>query len=671
MATPTMPSAATQESEQVQALRRLGAQRGYSPEEVQSRLEQSGLVQAQGSGFGHAAGVAARGLVQGAGNLVGLPFGMAGQAYQAATGNQPPAMLQPQGANVANQMGLPQPTGPGERVAMAAGENGMMAAALPGAGAAGIALGAGAGAAGQTAAENGAGPLGQAAASMAVGVGVPVVGALGAAAIRSMLAGASSRRLAAEQSAALLRAGNPNAALSLGQVAQGGVSRLAQAGIRNMPGANQVLRENSDLQASQMGQTAGRIADDFSLGGTPASAGAAIQRGISEGYIPRFKSVAGKLYERAYSFIPPETPVIPSHTVKLAADMDALQASARPLSDRVANPKVMGIMHDLASTLEENPQGIPFNVLKELRSRLGSILSGDELVSDINLRDVRRIYGSLSEDMTDAVAAQGPDAMGAWGKAETFWKTGMDRIERILQPLADQRTPEKAFTAVMSGSREGASILQGTMRSLGPEERRLVQATVVRRLGVANPGMQDAAGDTFSPETFLTRWNTFAPEARTALFEGVDTRTVGNLNALAKAVEIRKKAAGTMPNPSGTAPNTAFFAILSGLGSMAMGAATGNLTGGAIGAAGAPLVASTGATIAAKAFTSPRLINWMVKQTQVPFGAMAQQIALLAKQSQSWSDEDRATADSLVSSLGNVDWNQILTAQAVADGLAH
>jgi hypothetical protein len=87
-------------------------------------------------------------------------------------------------------------------------------------------------------------------------------------------------------------------------------------------------------------------------------------------------------------------------------------------------------MEDLAKTLEESPQGIPFGVVKELRSRLGAILSGDELVTDINLRDVRRLYGSLSEDMTTAIAAKGPAALNAWNKAETFWKTGMDRIEK-------------------------------------------------------------------------------------------------------------------------------------------------------------------------------------------------------------------------------------------------
>jgi hypothetical protein len=78
-----------------------------------------------------------------------------------------------------------------------------------------------------------------------------------------------------------------------------------------------------------------------------------------------------------------------------------------------------------------------------------------------------------------------------------------------------------------------------------------------------------------------------------------------------------------------------------------MGAATGNLTGSAIGAAGAPLVASTGATLAAKAFTSPKMIDWMVKQTKVPFGLLTQQLALLAKHSQKWPEQDREVAQSL------------------------
>jgi hypothetical protein len=85
----------------------------------------------------------------------------------------------------------------------------------------------------------------------------------------------------------------------------------------------------------------------------------------------------------------------------------------------------------------------------------------------------------------------------------------------------------------------------------------------------------------------------------------------------------------------------------------------------------APLAGAGVANIAAKAFTSPRILKWLVGTTKVPFGAMAQQLALLAKQSQKWSDEDKEIADGLVSHLGGIDWNQILTAQAVADGLAH
>ena len=668
----TAPVAPSGEDPRVEELRRIGRERRYSDAEIQAKLEQAGLVQRSsfGAGLGHAAGVAARGLVQGAANLVGTPFAIGGAAYQAATGQPAPQMLRPQGQAVADQMGLPQAQGAGERVALAAGENATMGALMPGASAAGIGLGAAAGAAGQGAAEAGAGPMGQMAAQAAVGLGIPIAATMGAAAIRSMIAGASARRAAAQQSAALLRAGDPNAALSLGQVAQGGVARIAQAGIRNIPGSNQVLRENANLQAQQMGQRAGRIADELSPGGTPTSAGMAIQQGIKSGYIPRFKSVSNQLYNRAFSFVPEDTPVIPSATINLAAKMDDVQAAARPLSDHIANPKVSKIMEDLATTLEQSPQGIPFGVIKELRSRLGAILSGEDMVTDISLRDVRRLYGSLSDDMTTAISEKGPAALNAWTRAETFWKNGMDRIEGILQPLVDKRTPEQAFAALTSGSRDGATILRGTMRSLGAEERGLVQSTVVRRLGLANPSAQDAAGDVFSPETFLTRWNAFHPEAKSALFEKADPRVVGNLDALAKAIEIRKKAAGAMPNPSGTAPNTAFFAIMSGLGSLGMGAMTGNLQGASVGALGGPLAAATGSTLAAKAFTSPRLIDWMVRQTKVPFGMLAQQLALLAKDSQKWPEQDRAVAQDLSSTLGNIDWSQILMARAVADGLA-
>jgi hypothetical protein len=722
----------------------------------------------------HGAGLIGRMGVQGIGNLASLPFGMAGAAYQGVTGNEPPAMLQGnQGTNAANELGLPQYQGAGERIIGAAGENAVMSAVMPGACLGMTALGAGAGAAGQAATEAGAGPLGQMAASAVVGMGIPIVGTMGAAAIRSAVAGSSARREAARQSQALLQAGNPNAPMTLGQVAEGGMARTIEGGLRNIPGASGTFQRVLGEQADGMSQRATRIADGISGGGTPTSAGATVQRGISEGFVPRFKATANDLYKKVLAQVPGETPIFPTKSIMLAAEQGNLAASARPLSDNISSPKVAGILEDLAATVESSPKGVPFEVLKELRSRLGAMLSGDEMVADVNLRDVKRLYGALSDDMRNGIAGfdknlspllradshilagefvdnlgyaagsaaeraqflpgitaryqelrtrglddqaildyfaegkrahgyapdqiaraldgartfmtqsraslggttvgktvePGSEALRAWDRAETYYRAGSDRIERVLQPLLDKKTPERAFGALLSGTKEGATVLRSTMRSLKGDEKRLVASTVLRRLGKANPSAQDALGDVFSPETYLTNWNKLSPEAKGALFEGIDPMVTKDLNGLAQAMELQRKASNVLPNRSGTASNTAFWSILNGLAGGVTGLAMGGgaAKGAMIGAGATMAAAGTGKVLAEKVFTNPRMIRWLVKQTKVPLGAIQQELVILAKDSQRWDAESRDIADEIGNTFSNVDWRTMGLATAVAD----
>jgi hypothetical protein len=130
----------------------------------------------------------------------------------------------------------------------------------------------------------------------------------------------------------------------------------------------------------------------------------------------------------------------------------------------------------------------------------------------------------------------------------------------VFDGQADTR--ETAFKALFSGSREGATMLRSTMRSLPPAEKRLVASTVLRNLGKAKPFDQDDVGQVFNPETYLTRWNTLAPEARAALFDGIDPAFSKDLTALAKAMNLQREAQRTLANPAGTAVNTAAWSVM-------------------------------------------------------------------------------------------------------------
>jgi hypothetical protein len=77
-----------------------------------------------------------------------------------------------------------------------------------------------------------------------------------------------------------------------------------------------------------------------------------------------------------------------------------------------------------------------------------------------------------------------------------------------------------------------------------------------------------------------------------------------------------------------------------------------------------------GGNLTARAFTNPRIVHRLVRQTRVPFGALYQELAILAKDSQKWPAEDRETAQELSQTLGGMDWRSSLLASAAADATA-
>src|SRR5690606_13235399 len=118
---------------------------------------------------------------------------------------------------------------------------------------------------------------------------------------------------------------------------------------------------------------------------------------------------------------------------------------------------------------------------------------------------------------TSLVNAGRGDAAQAYRMADRFWRERVDEIDRTLAPIIGKdgaKSAEQAFQAVerMTRTQGGnAQRLARLMSSLPDEEAAMVRATIIGRLGNARSGAQNAAGDAFSPQTFLTNWNDMSP----------------------------------------------------------------------------------------------------------------------------------------------------------------
>lgn len=170
------------------------------------------------------------------------------------------------------------------------------------------------------------------------------------------------------------------------------------------------------------------------------------------------------------------------------------------------------------------------------------------------------------------------------------------------------------------------------MQSLPEEGQKAVTAAALRRMGLANAGAQDAAGEAFSAATFLTNWNKASPEARRALFDRYGKGFSRDMDRIASVAERIKNGGQAIANPSGTAKQGAQFAYWGGLG--------GALMTGQVGAALGLGLGGVGSNLAARLMTNPRFVKWLAASTDKPIGALPAQINVLKRVASESADPD-------------------------------
>lgn len=430
------------------------------------------------------------------------------------------------------------------------------------------------------------------------------------------------------------------------------------------------LRKASEKAAEKMQARLAAIADDVSIVKGSDEAGRAIEQGIrgEGGFIDRFKATSNKLWGALDSKIPAASQVKPEKTV------DALNAMVRDdsVGKVLNNSKIEGVSKalrdalgpvmtnnstlnrvvrdsgqaaaapskftgaqraepDFSRTLGTRPaefeggtaQQVPirnlatgapvvrdtiaYGDLKALRSQIGEMIGSKDLVSDIPRAQLKRLYSALSEDVKTAAANAG--AAKEFARANSYTRAGHGRIEGFVEKIVNKGELDKIFEAAAKGG-DGLQRINAIKRSLKPEEWEVVSSNVIRRLGQATKGQQDAAGESFSVAKFLTDWNGLG-RAKNVIFSGSDKlkNYRDNLDKIARASERMKFAAREMQNPSGTAQAIANYGTISAGGASL---ATGNL--GTFGMILMTVAANKGASTL---MANPTFVRWLARSTTV------------------------------------------------------
>lgn len=354
-------------------------------------------------------------------------------------------------------------------------------------------------------------------------------------------------------------------------------------------------------------QGTGRIRD-------AESAGQAVIGGVRD-FSERLSNRAEPLFEAVTSRVGADTPVAASNTLRTLDDLTTPIAGAEATSQRFVSSFIRGLADDLATDAGASG-ALPFHALQKVRSLVGRELGDTGLRTDVPKAQLKQVYAAISDDIRTAAKAAGADATHAFNRANDFYRSGMARVERTLEPLVRNKVPEKVFDAIVSGSRSGPTQIRTLYRSLSSEQQDTVTGAIIRRLGTATPGQQGAEGAEFSFSTFLTRWNQIDEGARNAVFRrGRNVQLGDDINALARYAERVRESSHAFANPSGTSGALlgGSMALLSG-GSVIMSPVLG------AGVLTLPLIfgsGAAGANVAARLMTSPRVVHWLAQATRL------------------------------------------------------
>lgn len=482
----------------------------------------------------------------------------------------------------------------------------------------------------QAAKDAGLGRVGQSVAGMA-GAMIPFANVSGAArrALRGPLESAAdgAQRVADFRSAGV--SPSPN------QVFHTGTMQTIEGLLAHAPGSRPRIVRFGQQQALDMGNSVERAASHLSAAGDEQTAGRDIESGITSpgGFTDRFRKTTNALFGDLDQYVPQDATSDTTHT------MEALDRIGKPLpglegtsallhGDRVVAVRkamradlgiqtlhVLGPNGEVTASFTSNAKTIPYSSLKALRSQVGSMLDSNELISNIPRGKLKVLYGAITDDMKSVVEKYGgKKGMQAFNRANRYVRAGHKRIDEILQPIMSRNLPERMYTAALSGSRQGGSLIHGVMQSLAPGQQKTVAATVLRMMGQAKPGAQNASGDLFSVGTFLTNWSAMSNQAKQALFSRFGSDYVQNLNRLASVASDIRNSSAVYSNPSGTS-NALYLERTIGGAFMAL------MTGhpGYVVGIGAGMGASNQA---AKLILSPTFIRWLSKNSMKPLGSL-------------------------------------------------
>lgn len=289
-----------------------------------------------------------------------------------------------------------------------------------------------------------------------------------------------------------------------------------------------------------------RIAGSVGNTGDNAATGQSAQKGM-EAWERQTEGRGGQLFDAIP--IKADTPLDLASAKQTLSEINGALSSNPQLASLVRDPKLVAYQ----KALESGP--LSWADTKAFRSYIGKIIGKPGLTSDGASDDaMRALYGSLSQDMERAAAAHSPEAAKAFSRANQYWRGRQSRIDDVMSKIVgkDRNLSAEQTTAQLerwAGAKGGDfNKLSRAVRSLPEDEANNVRAYFIDRMGMAKAGGQDSNAEVFSPDVWVTNWNSLSPRAKAVLFQGEHRKALDDLATVFSGM----KASRTFSNTSGT-----------------------------------------------------------------------------------------------------------------------
>lgn len=302
---------------------------------------------------------------------------------------------------------------------------------------------------------------------------------------------------------------------------------------------------------------------------------------------------------------PQRAPVAPTSTISTLKQLDT-RVNAPRLSSLITDSRPRSIM----AALEEDGAAVRFNDLRELRTWVRNARGNPELRQGIGSAGLERLEQALTADIySNAERIAGPDALRQLQRTDQFYRAGQTRIQTALQPFADAKSGEGAYSRILSAAGStgtaDAQKLLSLKRSLAPDEWGDVASNVVAELGKPGKGAADQSG--FSVNTFVTNYAKLSPRGREVLF--------GSIGGGGKSATSLKAELDNLAKVAGMLKAVEKGANVSNSGVSMQGAASvvGVLNPGT---AGAAIPGLAGIALTGEAMTNPTFVRWLARAPQ-------------------------------------------------------